>query len=104
MINARAIVNTTEKWAGPSSVFEAMYYGTPVITIPNRDFLLMVGEDSEIGYYCKENSVKEISEAIEKISGFRLKELFTISQNAHNAVKDFTWENYTRKLIQVMDN
>ncbi len=98
MESAKMIVNTTPKWSGFSSVIEAMYFYNPVITTAYDDFLETFDTPINFGIINKSNNTlaEEISNIIEDINYTQL------CMNAHNAVKDFTWENYINKFIKVL--
>ena len=102
LLKAKAIVNTTDKWAGPSSIFEAMYLGTPVITLPNKDFLMMVGEKRRIGYYCESNTFESVYNAIKYIDELSEVTYKEMGVQAHEAVKNYTWSNYAKNFVKLM--
>jgi len=96
--NAKVCVNTSEKWAGFSSIVECMYYYTPIITTPYIEFIQTFGENIEFGYYCKENKAEIIKEKIEEI--FKQESYKEMCIKAHESVKDFSWDNYVEKMIK----
>lgn len=102
VLNALAVVNTTEKWSGASSMIECMYYATPVITSPYDAFVETFGKEIEFGYYCK-NNAENIKECIEDLSNMSEEQYKEVSIKANDAVKDFTWDNYVEKIINLCE-
>lgn len=95
---ARIVVNTTPKWAGFSSMAEAMYYYTPIIVNPYEEFKRTFGEKITFGYYC-DNRKNSLKKAILKIMHNADYDAFC--KNAHEAVKEFGWESYCSKFLQI---
>lgn len=95
-----AIVNTTEKWAGASSIIEAMFYGTPVITAKYDAFVKTFGEKINFGYYSN-NNVQDIEKIIMKLIDMDEDSYERMCNNAHNSVKDYTWSSYIDKIIKL---
>lgn len=99
---SKAIVNTNPNWGAFSAVTEAMYYYTPVITTNYEEFVETYGNDIDFGYYVRSNSKVELVQ--------KLKLLFDLSEvsyqemmyAAHDRVKDFSWSNYSDKLIKLI--
>ena len=102
VLNALAVVNTTEKWSGASSMIECMYYATPVITSPYDAFVETFGKEIEFGYYC-DNKAEDIKVCIENLSSLSQDEYKEVCQKANEAVKDFTWDNYVDKIIKLCE-
>lgn len=100
MQSAKMIVNTTPKWSGFSSVIEAMYFYNPVITTAYDDFLETFDTPINFGILNESNNTlaEEISNIIED------KNYTQLCTNAHEAVKDFTWEKYINKFIKVLES
>ena len=98
---ATILINPTSKWAGYSSLIEAMYYYTPVITSPFEDFVKEFGADIKFGAYChhKDNLV-EVIEQILKQDEIHYQEMCI---NAHKCVKYHTWEHYTDLLLNEIE-
>ncbi len=100
--NAKLIVNTTPQWGAFSSMIEAMYFYTPVITTPYPEFVETFGENITFGYYFDNEPIDVLANSIEKIfDNSNYKEL---SSESHRVVKDFTWNNYIDKMLKVIDN
>lgn len=98
VLNSLAVINTTEKWSGASSMIECMYYGTPVITSPYEAFVETFGEDINFGYYSS-NKPEDIKGFIESLGTMPEEEYRQICKNSNEAVKDFTWDNYIEKVV-----
>ena len=97
--NAKLIVNTTKNWGGISSVVEAMYLYTPVITTQYSEFLEIFGDTIDFGMYCKAEDEHEL---LSKLTRFLLlpEEVFRkYAINAHNQVERFTWDKNVEIII-----
>lgn len=97
MRRSMVLINTNKKWAGMSSILEAMYYYRPIITSKYEEFVKTFGENINFGFYC-ENDSDEIKKCIEKISASEEDEYKALSINAHTAVKDFTYASFVEKI------
>lgn len=98
---ARLFVNTTPKWASFQASVEAMYFYTPVIVTPYRDFVATFGEDLTCGYYCEENTPERVEQLIRR--AFNSPDYETQCLNAHAAVQDFTWEAFTGNMLRKIE-
>lgn len=98
---AKIFINTTPKWGSFSASIEAMYFYTPVIVSPYSEFVQTFGQDIDFGQYCEHNEVEFINEAI--LSIMNSDRYRNLCLNAHNAVKDFTWDAYMKKLVQKIE-
>lgn len=97
---ATVIVNPTEKWAGFSSLVEAMYFYTPVVTSPFDDFVEEFGSHISFGHYNKEFDYRVLSHSISKILSDNNYRQYCI--DAHSAVSSYTWNNYVDKMLAIM--
>lgn len=97
--SAKMIVNTTPKWSGFSSVIEAMYFYTPVITTAYEDFTETFGQ--EINFGILNQNADTLSDEI--LSIIDNDNYLQICKNAHGAVKDFTWSNYIDKFLKIIE-
>ena len=102
LINSCLIVNATQQWAGYSSVIEAMYFYTPVLISPYKDFVSEFGENIEFGTYNQEFTEEVIANNITKILSSDRYEY--MCQNAHEKVKNYTWEEYVNRFIELINN
>lgn len=97
LLKAKLIINPTPIWAGYSSIIEAMYFYTPVITTPYKDFISEFGESIDFGYYIKDFSKTGISEMIERICKAAC--YTEMCKMAHNKVINYTWDSYVEKIL-----
>lgn len=100
--NAKCICNTTENWIAASSIIEAMYWQLPVIINPTEDIYKTFGKNIEFGYYCCSNKVQDIYENICKLENSSRDEYYNMTQKAYEAVKDFTWDTYIDKILELI--
>lgn len=101
--NAKICVNTTKGWAGYSSIIEAMYYGTPIIVYPFTQFKEEFGKSLNFGFY-SDGEKDDLSSKIEIINSLDYNDYHKMAFNAHDLVKDYTWDNYIGELIKIMEN
>ena len=99
MQNAKMLVNTTPKWGAFSSAAEAMYFYTPVIISPYKEFVQTFGNAIEFGLY-SENTPPKIVESIIQVFDHPSYEMLCLK--AHEAVKDYTWDAYIDKLLALL--
>jgi glycosyltransferase involved in cell wall biosynthesis len=100
MRNASVFVNTTPKWGSFSATVEAMHFYTPVIISPFDEFVAIFGEKINFGTYHDSST-----DADGKILACKILNLInssnydSVSSNAHESVKDFTWDETMSKLL-----
>lgn len=99
---AKVFINTTPKWGAFSSAIEAMYYYLPVIVTPFSEFVETFGTEIGFGYYCEHNSVDLLCTTIRKVLNH--KSYHSLCNQAHLAVKDFTWSAYIDKVLIEMED
>ena len=97
---AKCIANTTKNWGGISSITEAMLFGTPVITSKYDEFSEIFGEDLSFGYYCESENVDKLAQALADLLAKDKDAYAQLARNAHNSVKDFTWQNC---IVSILD-
>ena len=97
---AKVIINTTENWGGFSSMTEAMYHYTPVITTPYSEFVETYGEKLTCGFYA--SSQEELLNSIETIFSADIKQYNQYCYAANDLVKDFTWDNYIERFLKII--
>jgi glycosyltransferase involved in cell wall biosynthesis len=97
LIGAKVFVNTTPKWGAFSATLEAMYFYNPIIVTPYDEFVQTFGLDINFGYYCNDDSIASLCSNIINILENAFYKSLTI--NAHEAVKDYTWSAYIDKLL-----
>ena len=97
---ARIFINTTPKWGAFSATLEAMYYYTPVVTTPYSEFVATFGPEIGFGCYSVGNSSQLLSTNIADTLNHQ--SYSTLCVTAHESVKDFTWDTYVDKMLDVM--
>lgn len=102
--NAKILVNPSEIWAAYSSTIECMFYYTPIIIKPYEAFALDYGEKNDFGIYLQNTEVSDIVDSIRTILMMNEDEYTKLCLRAHDLVKDQTWESYTKKVIELMNN
>lgn len=100
--NAKICINTSEGWGGFSSIIECMYLNTPIITSRYSEFEETFGKCIDFGFYCEKNDKNEITKLITKILKMDEKDYKNMSDNAYRAVKDFTWDRYVDKMLELV--
>lgn len=96
---ARAVINTTPKWGAFSSTIECMYFYTPVITTPYKDFTETFGKEIPFGYYCQSNEANELTGYVQQMLNLDPEQYRQKCLAAHEAVKDYSWSAYIDKLL-----
>lgn len=89
---ASMCVNPTSKWAGYSSMIEAMYYYTPIITSPYNDFVKEFGEAIEFG--CYYDGTVNLASLMLEILNRSDEEYMKMCKIAHKMVATHTWGHY----------
>lgn len=104
LINTKILVNPSEIWAAYSSTIECMFYYTPIIIKPYDAFALDYGEENDFGVYLENTDIPTIVESIRSILIMDEESYTKLCMRAHELVKDQTWENYTKKVVDLMEN
>lgn len=99
--NSKVIINTTPKWAGFSSMLEAMYWCTPIIITPFKNFKDIFGDEIKSGYFCDNSSIL-IKEKIEKIFALDKSSYMQMCREAHSSAKPYTWASYVDKMLKLV--
>lgn len=97
---AKAFVNTTPKWGAFSASLEAMYYYTPLIVSPYKEFKETFGENIDFGFFCESNSSDILTQYINQLLSLDDQDYQSLCMEAHNKSKDFTWNNYIEKFLE----
>lgn len=97
LLDAKVIVNPTPKWAAYSSLVEAMYFYTPVVVSPYRDFVEEFGRDISFGCYNDDFSTDGIKKDLECV--LQSLEYERLCVSAHCQVQTYTWDNYVSKML-----
>ncbi len=96
------VVNTLEKWAGMSSIMEAMYYYRPVITSNFDEFVKTFGKKINFGYYAN-NDAKDICDMLRKMTRLDSDSYERLAINSHLAVQDYTYDAYIDKIMKLVE-
>lgn len=102
LVSSKMVVNPTPNWGGYSSTVEAMYFYTPVIVSPYDDFVNEFGKDIDFGIYNEKYDSSVLAKNIEAI--FNSGDYENMCLNAHERVKDYTWDNYVDKILKLLNN
>jgi len=94
---AKLFVNTNPKWGAFSASIEAMFFYTPVLVTPYKEFVKTFSESIDFGLLCNDSSPDSIAEKINNIISDP--SYVSLCYNAHNSVKKYTWDNFADKLI-----
>lgn len=103
IMNARIYVNPTTKWGAYSSTIESMFFYTPVIVSPYNDFVSEFGDTINFGFYNRQYSIDSLVDNIKKILELPWQNYYDMCVMAHDRVKDYTWDNYVSKLLNIID-
>jgi len=97
---ASVIVNPTPRWAGFSSLVEAMYHCTPVVTTPYDEFVESFGAELGFGAYCREDTIEALVGAIARTldaTGYPER-----CRAARAAASDHTWDGFVDRLLPLL--
>lgn len=94
---SKMVVNQSPLWGGYSSIIEAMYFYTPIIVAPFKDFVTEFGEDINFGLYNKEYDVDTLNSNICHL--LETKNYWQICCAAHQRVKNYTWSAYVDRIL-----
>lgn len=99
---AGVFCNPTEVWGGFSSTIEAMYYYTPVVVSPYEEFVAQFGKEINFGQYNRKFNEKELASSIAKILNSTTDERRSYCINAHEVVKGYHWNEYSKRLLDLL--
>lgn len=94
--NASLYVNTTPGWVGYTSMIEAMYFYTPVIVYPCKEFIDEFGKEINFGTYADES--ENLAKIIE--TTYCSKQYIQMAKNAHERVSNYTWQHFVDLLLK----
>lgn len=97
IINAKICINTTPIWAGFSSIIEAMFLYTPIITSKYESFENTFGKKFDSNFYSDNNYIT-LSEKIMMIVNLNKSLYFDLCKEMKNMVSDMTWSQYVKRL------
>ncbi|MBN8705761.1 MAG: glycosyltransferase [Bacteroidetes bacterium] len=98
---AAVFINTTPVWGSFSAMVEAMYFCTPMIVSPTVEFVATFGDPIPFGKYCNQNTPENVASLI--VDFFDNSDRVTLSLNAHEATKSFTWSAYVDKFLNTLN-
>lgn len=101
--NARICINPTPLWAGYSSMIEAMYYYTPIITSRYQSFVDTFGDSIQFGSYLKEHTIEHLASSIHQLLTTDPNTYCQKASLAHQAVKGFTWDSFASKFLSTLN-
>lgn len=95
-------VNPNPKWASFSASCEAMFFSTPLIIQSYPEFVSTFGEGQTECWFLPSDRTEDLVHLIRTIAadreGWEMK-----ASSALKAVKPFTWEAYTEKVLHAID-
>lgn len=94
--NASIFINPTPRWAGYTSMIEAMFYYTPIITSPYNEFVEEFGELILFGEYY--DGTSSLFNIIRNILTESDQKYCSRCYEAHRVVSSYTWEKYVDAL------
>lgn len=97
---SRCFVNSSPGWGGYSSTIEAMYYYTPIVIAPYKQFLMEFGDNISFGVYVINQSEEELESAILRV--MENTEYADMAKSEHIAVRDYTWLDYSQWLLELV--
>lgn len=100
LTEARVIINSTKDWGGFSATTEAMYFYTPVITTRYNEFIETYGSNIDFGYFI--DNQNNLNLCIEAVLSINSDDQLKLMNAAHTIVKDFTWDNYINKMLELL--
>ncbi len=96
---ARIYVNTTPKWAGCSSILEALVYHTPVVVAPFHEIVRMFGKENDFIIYCEDNTPNLLAKRLRTLLQHPNFPILALS--AHTAVKKHDLEQLCGPLVGI---
>jgi|APSaa5957512576_1039674.scaffolds.fasta_scaffold04174_2 glycosyltransferase involved in cell wall biosynthesis len=98
---AKLFINTTPSWNAFQATLEAMYFYTPIVSRSNESLVQTFPELEGFSYIVEERN-KDLEKEI--IKSLECKEQYLEKcENSHKAVKPYTWENFTQKLVGLFE-
>lgn len=103
---AKVYTNPTPKWGAYSSCVESMYFYTPCVVHPYQHFVNEFGKDMIFGCYNEEFTPEGVAQSLESV--LFSEDYTSLARNAHEKVKDYTWDKYIdwtfQELLKTIDN
>ena len=100
LMSAKMIVNVAPTWGGYSSLIEAMYFYTPVIVAPYKEFVAEFGEEINFGVYNKEFSSQCLADNISIL--LQNNEYEKMCKAAHQRVENYTWLEFVNNILEIV--
>ncbi len=100
-LNTKIFINTTPNWVGASSLNEALSYGIPAIINPNLETKKLYNNEPFI--YNSTNTPVDILACIKVIMNLDVAVYKKICKKASDFTSDNTWENYYRRIYQIIN-
>lgn len=97
---AQIFINPSPQWGGYSSTIEAMYFYTPIIVSPYKEFINEFGEKLNFGLYV-DDTIDSLIKSI--ITIVHNPDYETMCFNAHKQVSQYTWNHYIEKFLVSID-
>ena len=98
--NARLFVNTTLGWSGFQAILEAMYFYNPIAVRSNESLNSYFPNLTTFAHIVNEDELSLESILADCLSDFSKYQ--QMSDNARKAVESSTWNNFTNKLIGLL--
>lgn len=100
LFEASVVTNTKPDWGGYSSIIESLYFYTPVLVAPFGEFVKEFGKEITFGKYNEQFTPQIIAHNLMSIlNSVNYKQM---CQAAHDAVKDYTWESFADKVLELI--
>lgn len=99
--SSKLLVNTTPGWSGFQALLEAMYFYNPIVVRSNESLNSYFPELTSVARIVEEDGSNLESILIESLTDSSLYQ--QMSESAHKAVESSTWNNFTNKLIGLLN-
>lgn len=103
LLDSKIFINPTPKWGGYSSTIESMFYYTPIIISPYKDFVEEFGTNIDFGLYNEQFTIKSLKNNINSILSLDNIKYMNMCSSSHNKVKNYTWTNYVKWIIEELN-
>lgn len=90
----KVMANVTKDWNGVSSLFEALYHGTPILVSANVELEKLIGE-TEYCHFCDNEDIFYDN----FVSLMEDDNYLKISQAAHDFANQYTWDKFMDKFL-----
>ncbi len=100
--DARLFVNTTSGWSGFQALLEAMYFYNPIVVRDNECLSSYFSDVNAVAYLHNDDGCSLESLLLDALSDSDRYQ--KMSDAARKAVESSTWENFTYKLMELINN